>query len=100
MKSDFNRTTENLKVSFFFENSLYFGTVKNLSEKCMHIKTKIFFPMNYVFDVFIPFREDVLKVTVKINRIVKSGDCYDAMAVELLNPDKKYLEFVKSLRSA
>jgi hypothetical protein len=80
-------------------NTEYFGTLVDLSEKGMFIRSqKIRFPLESEFDILIPLNEDMLNVRVKVNRLIKSNDYYyDGMGVELLNPPTKYLEFLINL---
>ncbi len=44
-------------------------------------------------EVSIPFKEDQLKVPVKIVRTKKTGYIYDGFGAELLNSSQDYMEF-------
>ncbi len=66
----------------------------DLSETGMFINSEIYFPMKSEFEMLVLLKEDVLRVPVKIIRIVKTGDMYEGMGVELLDLPKKYLEHV------
>jgi hypothetical protein len=70
------------------------ATLTNCSEEGMYIKTSISYPFDYAYEVFIPEKNSLLKVPVKVIRIDKSGPAYDGMGVELLDLPQKYLEFV------
>ena len=89
----------NLYTSFFHENNLFTGIVKNLSENNMYISTSMDFLQNSSFELHIPFMEEILKVPVKVKRFIKNNDSYNGMDVEILEPDTKYLDFVSRLKS-
>jgi hypothetical protein len=77
------------------------GTVSNLSEKGMFINvTEMTFPLDIQFEVMIPRKGQTLRIPVNLNRIEMSPDSQDGIGVELLNPPKEYLEFVKDLKSS
>lgn len=88
------RTPAKLALRFPCGNTSCSGTVSNLSEKGMFINTKICFPIQSKFEISMPLKDEILKIPVKIARIVKTGNVYDGMAVELTNLPKKYLEFL------
>ena len=48
--------------------------------------------------MLIPFKEEIIKVPVRVKRLVKSDDIYNGMGVELLNSPQNYFEFVDSLK--
>jgi hypothetical protein len=78
-----------------------FGTITDLSENGMFVRSqKISLPLDSQFEIRIPLKEEVLNVSVKVNRITKSSGYYDGICVELLNPPQEYLEFVDSLEAA
>ena len=70
------------------------AVLTNCSEGGMYIKTRISYPFEYAYEVFIPVKDSILKVPVKVIRIDKSGPAYEGMGVELLDLPQKYLEFV------
>ena len=79
-------------------NREYFGTVTNLSEKGMFIKSqKIDFPFVLQFELSITLKDKTFKVPVKVNRVTKSKGYYDGIGVEVLNPPKDYLDLVDRL---
>ena len=82
-------------------NIEYFGTVVNLSEKGMFIRSqKITLPLESQFDIFIPLKEgDVLSIGVTVKRLIKSNGYYDGIGIELLNQPQEYLDLVRSLKS-
>ena len=66
----------------------------NCSEGGMYITTRISYPFDYAYEVFIPEKTSFFKVPVKVIRIDKSGPAYNGMGVKLLELPQKYLEFV------
>ncbi len=97
-KRIFERIPSSLAVRFPHENMFYSGTVLNLSEKGMFISTKRLFPAYSVFSITIKRENELLKVFVRVKRAMKTNGYYDGIGVEILNPQKKYLEFVENLR--
>ncbi len=97
-KRSFDRIFTNLDVRYFCGSIIHNGTVTNLSEKGMFIRTRMDFPFDSIFDLLIPLDEEVLHVPVKVRRIVKTDNFYDGIGVELLNPPQNYLKFVNNLK--
>lgn len=98
-KRFFERIPANLEFHSF--NTEYFGTVTNLSENGMLIRSqKIRFPLESQFEITIPLKEDTLNVPVKVKRIIKSNGYYDGIGVELLEHPQKYLKLINSLKCA
>lgn len=80
-------------------NEEYFGTVVNVSEKGMLIRSqKIGLPLEIRFDLYIPVNEDLLKVPVKVIRMTKTSGYYDSIGVEVLSFCRKYLSYVNGLK--
>jgi hypothetical protein len=78
----------------------YFGTVTNISENGMFIRSqKISFPLESEFEIFIPMNEEMLSVPIKVKRIIKSNGYYDGIGAELSRPTPSYLNFINRLRS-
>ena len=97
-KRTFERITASIECHCF--NIEYFGTVVNLSEKGMFIRSqKISFPLASQFYILISLNdEDTLYFRAKVNRLTKSNGYYDGIAVELLELPHKYLVCLDSLR--
>jgi len=94
------RIPSDIKAHFFCDDTDYFGTITDISENGMHIKTdKISFPIESLVGIIIEIKTMLLKVPVKICRLSKSGDVYDGMGVRVLHPVHEYLEYVKTLKS-
>ena len=97
-KRVYERIPTNIEVSY--GNELYSGTMTNCSENGMFINTRMCYPFDTSFQILIILKDEVLKVPVKVTRIVKTYDFFNGMGVELLNPSRKYLEFIKNLNPA
>lgn len=96
-KRESRRIHANLALRYPCRDKFCSGTATNLSENGMFIDTEMDFPVQSKFDIFISSREDVFKVPVKISRLVRTGNIYNGMGVELLDLPKKYLEFLIKL---
>jgi len=93
-KRNIERITSNHCARFFYGNSMCSGTVKNCSEKGMYIKTMFPFPNDSIFEVFLPLKEEVLEIPVKLIRNVEKDGFHDGMGLELLKLPEKYLELM------
>ncbi|GBE04724.1 PilZ domain protein [bacterium BMS3Abin10] len=78
-------------------NTVHSGVATNLSEDGMFINAELSFPIQSRLEILIPSGKEILKVPVKITRIVEKDKVYKGMGVELVNPQKNYLEFVIKL---
>lgn len=96
-KRAFERIPVNLEVEYSYGEEITHGTITNLSKNGMLVNTKICFPLHSKFEILFPIDQEVLNIPVKVSRVVRRGDFYDGMGVELLTPPKKYLEFVSRL---
>ena len=94
----FKRIPTDIRVKFFFGTSICFGTIANLSENGMFVNTNICFPPYSTFEILLPLKENVLNISVMVRRMVKEGDFYNAMGVEVLDQPEEYLQFVQSLK--
>lgn len=101
-KRAYSRIPVELDARFYCCNGTYHsGTITNLSEKGMFIRTKeMCFPFDSRLEIFIPLKDERLRVPVNLNRIIISPDSDDSIGVELPDPPQEYIEFVKSLRSS
>ncbi len=101
-KRAYSRIPVELDVRFYCCNGTHHpGTITNLSEKGMFIRmNEMCFPFDSQLEIFIPLKNERLRVSVNLNRIIISPDSDDSIGVELPAPPQDYLEFVKSLRSA
>ncbi len=98
-KRTLERIPVDVEVEFYCNDRVYYGTVKNLSEKGMFISTKrIYFPFDMKFEMYIPQKEKSFRLPVNLARMTTSPDSSDALGVEVQEPCQEYLEFVNSLR--
>ncbi len=95
----YGRIPANVQANFFYGNVMYGGTITNLSKNGMYIDTTQCLPRKSKFDVLILSNYWVLEIPAKVSRLVKTGNTYNGMGVELLNQPKKYLEFVTYLKT-
>lgn len=92
------RIRANIAVRFYCDNNEYTGNVTDLSQHGMFISTDgMCFPFSSEFKIAFPIKTEVLNILVLVRRITKTKDCYDGIGVEILNPPKNYLEYMKDL---
>lgn len=96
-KRDSRRIHVSLTLKYPCRGVLCSGTAVNLSQSGMFIDTEMNFPVQSKFDIVIHLKEHALKVPVRIARLVKRGNRYNGMGVELLDLPKEYLEFLIKL---
>jgi len=92
------RIPANLKAEFSWGDKVVAGDIVNLSENGFLVKTDSCPVIKAKFDLNISLQDNVLKVPVKVRRIVKNDNNYDAIGVEIINPPQEYLEYVDALR--
>ena len=95
------RTAERIAVNeearFFQGKMFYSGTVLNLSEKGMFIKTDPCLLSKSKLIVYLLSGKDLLKVPVRVKRVSTiNHHCY-GIGVEILNSPEEYTEFVNEL---
>ncbi len=83
-------------VKFPHNNATCYGIVKNISEKGMCINSGVCLPSGSVVELIIPLKKEELLLPVNVRWIAKTGDFYDAMGIEVLQPSEKYLKIVES----
>ena len=99
-KRKFERMPVNILVKYYCGDDEYSGTVTNISENGMFIRTdSIGFPFDSEFTTILPVEKQVFNIPVQVRRIQKTGDRYDGIGVELLNPPHEYLNYVSGLRT-
>ena len=97
----FKRIYGNLNARFFYDDSMYTGTISNLSGNGMYIEMDMcLYYYKSRFNVQLLLINKSLEIPVKISRLVEKHGFYYSMGVELVVPPKEYLEFVASLGSS
>ena len=88
-----------IKVKFFCCGVDYDGFITNISENGMFISSgEVSFPFDSEFKIAFPLEGDVLNIPVKVSRLLRTGDIYDGMGVEIIKPPKQYLVFLDNLK--
>jgi hypothetical protein len=82
-KRVFKRVPVLINAKVHCGNTLYAGTVTNLSKNGMCIKTGLPLDLNFL---------------VEFRRAVETLGAFDTWGVEIMNPPKKYLEFLNHLK--
>jgi len=96
------RFTSNLKTRLFYGNLFYTGTVTNLSEKGVYIRTKINFQINSIFAMVLLINDQTVTLLGRVKRMVRpsgsQSELESGMGIELFNPPISYLEIVRDFR--
>lgn len=92
------RIPADLKAEFFWSDKTISGHIVDLSENGFLVKTDACPAIKARFDLNINLPGDVMKVPVKVRRIIKTDNNYDAIGVEIINPPQEYLKYVDALR--
>lgn len=71
----------------------------NISKNGIFIKTRKYIPVRMQLNVLIPLIEEVLKLSVEVNRLIKIDDRYNGLGIEIFDPPGNYLEFVENMRT-
>lgn len=100
------RITVDIEIRFycwnmFFWKRLCYGTMKNLSENGMFIRTeRTFFPCDAQIEIYIPSKDEVLYIPYNLISIIwrriLPDNSFDGIGVKFSNPPPKYLEFITS----
>ncbi len=97
-KRSVERIPTDLTAEFIWSDRVNAGSVADLSENGMFIKTGRYPPLRAKFELSFPVEDDIVKIPVKVRRLRKKDHYYDGMGLEILNPPQKYLDFVTTLR--
>ena len=99
-RRSFDRVDTSLPVKYVCDDILYSGTIKNISENGMFIKTGNFLPCINWIEIFVPLEEGISKFFARIRRIEKVDESNLSMGIELLDPPDSYIEFVSNLKAS
>ena len=109
-KRTFNRISLSTDVParLLHNGDVYEGIVANISNKGMYIESETplpidarflkLHPFKYKFELLIPMKENDLKISVKLKRLIQKDD-WQGIGVEVNHPEMDYLEFVETLRT-
>jgi hypothetical protein len=95
------RIPVSIELKFYCGNRIHNGTVINISEKGMFIRTtEMSFPLESQWDLEMTYQGETLSIPVSLRRMEMSPDSHDGIGVEIVGPSEKYYSFVNSLRPA
>lgn len=97
-KRAFERIKTNIPVTYYCEQMLYTGLIKNLSENGMYISTTNFLPCKDKIEMIIPLKKAVTTFKSRIRRIKRINESRFYIGVEILNPPASFIEFVADLK--
>jgi len=93
------RIPSSIAVRFTYNrllDSLYYGTVDNISRNGMLVRTGTCFPNHTNITLFI-YKDRILMVNAKVKRVIKADGFYRAMGIEVTEPSEEYLDFIDGL---
>jgi len=94
----FDRIPVIIDVEINYDKKVYKGTLMNLSENGMFIRTNNMpSPLHSRIEISIPMNEEVISVSGKLVREENIRGYYNGIGVEVLNPSKNYIDFIYSL---
>ena len=87
-----------IDVKINYDKSVYIGTLMNISESGMFIRTnKMPSPMQSQIEISILLNEEVICVSGKLVREENIRGYYNGIGVEVLNPPQNYIDFIDNL---
>ena len=91
-----DRVETNIVARLFCDNLFHSETVKNVSDDGMFINTKRLLPTGSIFVVIFRLENELLSVIAKVKRLTSTADNRSGIGATLVNPSRKYLEFIHS----
>ncbi len=87
-----------MEVQLDVEGKVCSGTVTNLSERGMYVKTdEKGFAEKSNCSISIPLKDGMLSVAGTLVRLSENNDACEGVGIEVVNPPQKYLDFVENL---
>lgn len=79
-------------------HSLYYGTIKDISQNGIYINTMACFPYDSELELLICIQDDILQVPAKVRRILREDGFYCAMGLTIVDPSEKFLKFFNGIQ--
>ena len=100
LKEDYhcNKLSSKVDVRYFWNKTLALGNITDVSKSCMCIDTEFCFPLNSRIELLVPCRRNVVAILAQVNRYSERDSLCRVMNVEILDQNREFLEFVKSLQ--
>ena len=87
-----------IDVKINYDKSVYIGTLMNISESGMFIRTnKMPSPMQSQIEISILLNGEEIRVSGKLVREENIRGYYNGIGVEVLNPPQNYIDFIDNL---
>ncbi len=97
----FKRIPKNVRVKFFYDETMHTGTITNLSGNGMFIELDMcLYYYKSMFNVQLSLNDRSMDIPVKISRLAEKHGFYYSMGVELVNPPEEYLDILANLESS
>jgi len=91
-KRTLKRTSSNLEVEIYNDNSIHFGIIKNISEKGMCINVGIGFINGSGGKLLFKLQGNYAVIPFKVIWVIKSQNTCDLMGIEVLESYGEYLD--------
>lgn len=88
------RLPVDVEVKYFNGNIFYSGSIKNVSENGMYIKTRRCLPSESIFAIIIRTHNKLFNVLAKVKWLINISDQHCGMGVEILNPPLELMESI------
>ncbi|MEN8262912.1 MAG: hypothetical protein ABFR82_05570 [Nitrospirota bacterium] len=96
-KRELQRWTAELELRFYYWNLFYPGTILDISEKGMFIKTDICIPREACLPLIIRTGSEMINISVEVKHVVVTDNHCTGLGVEVLKSNAKYHNFLNSL---
>jgi hypothetical protein len=97
-KRSVERLNAGIDARFNYGDMFYPGTILNLSEKGIFIKTGLCLPPGSMFVVMVREDHELLKMLARVKYGTKAGAGCEGMGVEILTPPTNYKKYLDKLR--
>ena len=89
-----NKISLKVDARLFWANMLAIGDVTGISKNCVCINTRFCIPLDSLIELFLPYKREVIQLSVRVDRFSRKNILRETMCVEVLNRSKEYLDFV------
>lgn len=88
-----NRISTDQKIVIAYGDEIRSAIISNCSAIGMYVESGASFPLDTVFKIIIPLKDEVLEIPVKVVRLAET-EGYIGMSLELLEVSSAYMEFL------
>lgn len=89
--------SSSIDVRYFWGKLIAFGHVTGISKKCMCMKAQYCFPVNSNIELLLPTKHEIITIAATVRRYRQINFRNDIMCVEVLQPSRKFSDYIDSL---